>query len=107
MSINVQPLVATLLPMSIVPTVNSVLENIGNNYTIFDQIKVLPRCSVTLLDIDLCFQVTMKDIFRRSCVSGQLSCSWLRRDKSTSLIRDALRMNCGRGKNRSANLICK
>ena len=31
-------------------------------------------------------------------ITEQLSCSWWKRAKGTSLIRDTLRMNCGRGK---------
>lgn len=68
MSINVQPLVATLLPMSIVPTVNSVLENIRNNYTIFDQIKALPRCSVTQCWILTCVSRSQWKIFSEDIV---------------------------------------
>lgn len=55
----------------------------------------------TVLAMDPCFQVIVKDSQRIfPFVAGQSSCSWWRIIKTTSLISDALRTNCGRGKNR-------
>lgn len=74
-------------------------------YYFWSNPKITRAFWFTVLAMDPCFQVIVKDSQRIfSFVAGQSSCSWWRRIKPTSLISDVLRTNCGRGKNRNAAL---